>query len=95
MVLEVEQIWGKVVLVGHSWGGTVITDAGQNDKVTALVYVAAFAPNAGQSTADLGKGYPTPPGIARLVADAKGCLSLPPAAPAADFAQDVPTAKPP
>src|SRR3954467_4412681 len=36
---------GKVVLVGHSWGGTVITEAGQNDKVAALVYVPAFAPD--------------------------------------------------
>ena len=84
---------GKVVLVGHSWGGTVITDAGQADKVAALVYVAAFAPDAGQSTAELGKGYPVPPGIASLVADAKGYLSLPAAAVARDFAQDVPAAQ--
>ncbi len=84
---------GKVVLVGHSWGGTVITEAGQSDKVAALVYVAAFAPSAGQSTAELGKGYPVPPGIARLVPDAKGYLSLPPAALAEDFAQDVPPAQ--
>ena len=84
---------GKVVLVGHSWGGTVITDAGQDDKVAALVYVAAFAPDAGQSTAELGKGYPVPPGIASLVADAKGYLSLPPASLAQNFAQDVPAAQ--
>jgi len=38
---------GKVVLVGHSWGGTVITEAGNDPKVQALVYVAAFAPDAG------------------------------------------------
>lgn len=77
------------MLVGHSWGGSVITDAGQDDKVAALVYVAAFAPDAGQSTAEVGQGYPTPPGITKLVADAKGCLSLPPAAMAADFALGV------
>ena len=81
---------GKVILVGHSWGGTVITEAGQNDKVSALVYVAAFAPSAGESTLDVGKDYPTPPGIGKLVADSQGFLKLPPAALAEDFAQDVP-----
>jgi pimeloyl-ACP methyl ester carboxylesterase len=84
---------GKVVLVGHSWGGQVITEAGNNDKVAALVYVAAFAPSAGEAVQDLGKGFPTPPGIAKLVADPQGWLSLPPAALAEDFAQDVPAAQ--
>lgn len=84
---------GKVVLVGHSWGGTVITEAGAHDKVAALVYVAAFAPDAGQSTADVGKDYPTPPGIKKLVADAQGFLSLPPEALRDDFAQDLPAAQ--
>ncbi len=81
---------GKVVLVGHSWGGTVITEAGNHDKVSGLVYVAAFAPNAGQSTEELGKGYPLAPGISKLVADAEGYVTLPPDAIAKDFAQDVP-----
>ena len=49
---------GKVVLVGHSWGGTVITEAGNDNKVSALVYVAAFAPNAGQTSGEQGKGAP-------------------------------------
>ena len=80
---------GKVVLVGHSWGGTVITQAGTSDKVKALVYVAAFAPAEGQSSSDLGKDYPTPPGIAALKADAAGFLTLPAAALAANFAQDL------
>jgi pimeloyl-ACP methyl ester carboxylesterase len=84
---------GKVVLVGHSWGGTVITEAGDNDKVAALVYVAAFAPDKGQSTAELGKDYPTPPGITKLVADADGYLSLTGEAMAHDFAQDLPAAQ--
>jgi pimeloyl-ACP methyl ester carboxylesterase len=48
---------GKVVLVGHSWGGTVITEAGNDPKVQALVYVAAFAPDAGQSSAQQGEGF--------------------------------------
>jgi len=84
---------GKVVLVGHSWGGVVITEAGQDDKVAALVYVAAFAPDAGQSVGELGKDYPTPPGIAKLVADSKGYLTLPAQALAENFAQDVPAAQ--
>src|SRR6184192_1059439 len=46
---------GPVILVGHSWGGTVITEAGASDKVAALVYVAAFAPDVGESSNDLGK----------------------------------------
>ena len=81
---------GKVVLVGHSWGGTVITEAGADSKVAGLVYVAAFAPDAGQSTEEVGKGYAPAPGIGKLVADANGYLSLPAAALASDFAQDVP-----
>ena len=84
---------GKVVLVGHSWGGTVITDAGQHDKVASLVYVAAFAPDAGKSTAETGEGYPAAPGSKRFVADAEGFLSLPEAAMREDFAQDVPAAQ--
>ena len=84
---------GKVVLVGHSWGGTVITEAGIHDKVAALVYVAAFAPDAGQASAELGNGYAPSPGIGKLVADSEGFLTLPPAAMRDDFAQDVPAAQ--
>ncbi|BBY15839.1 alpha/beta fold hydrolase [Mycolicibacterium litorale] len=52
---------GPVVLVGHSYGGAVITEAGTHDKVTALVYIAAFAPDAGESVRSLG-GHPDAPG---------------------------------
>jgi len=52
---------GPAVLVGHSWGGTVITEAGVHPKVRALVYVSALSPDAGQTTAQLYKGYTTPP----------------------------------
>jgi pimeloyl-ACP methyl ester carboxylesterase len=81
---------GKVILVGHSWGGTVITEAGQNDKVAALVYVAAYAPDVGQGTRELSKDYAPTPGVQKLVKDSQGFLTLPPAALAEDFAQDVP-----
>lgn len=84
---------GKVVLVGHSWGGTVITEAGQHDKVGSLVYVAAFAPDAGKSTVETAGGFPAAPGSKRFVADAEGFLSLPEAAMREDFAQDVPAAQ--
>jgi len=52
---------GPTVLVGHSWGGTVITEAGTDPKVAALVYVAALAPDAGETTGQLYEGYTTPP----------------------------------
>ena len=89
----IEQAGGDVVLVGHSWGGTVISEAGNDPRVKALVYVAAFAPDSGQSTAERGKGYPTPPGIARLASGPGGYLHLPADAVASDFAQDLPPAE--
>lgn len=83
---------GKVVLVGHSWGGSVITEAGANDKVSSLVYIAAFAPDAGQTSAELGKDYPAAPGFAHIKADASGFLSLTKEGMAKHFAQDLPAA---
>lgn len=56
---------GQVLLVGHSYGGVVITEAGRNPKVAGLVYIAAFAPDAGESVDSLIKdpppGAPVPP----------------------------------
>jgi pimeloyl-ACP methyl ester carboxylesterase len=56
---------GPVVLVGHSYGGVVITEAGTHDKVATLVYIAAFAPDSGESVstliADPPPGAPVPP----------------------------------
>lgn len=49
---------GPAILVGHSWGGTVITEAGLHPNVAALVYIAALAPDAGETTARQYKGYP-------------------------------------
>lgn len=79
---------GPVVLVGHSWGDTVITEAGDHPKAQALVYVAAFAPGKEPSTLDLASAYPTPPGPASPQMDADGYLTLSPEAVARDFAQD-------
>jgi pimeloyl-ACP methyl ester carboxylesterase len=53
---------GKTVLVGQSWGGVVITEAGNDPKVSALVYVSAFAPDVGQSLATLAKSGPATEG---------------------------------
>jgi pimeloyl-ACP methyl ester carboxylesterase len=77
------------VLVGHSWGGAVITQAGADDKVKALVYVAAFAPDAGKSVNDILKQGPAPAWGASLRRDSAGFLTLPPDIVAADFAQDL------
>ena len=56
---------GPVILVGHSYGGAVVTEAGLHDKVTGLVYIAAFAPDKGESVntliADPPPGAPVPP----------------------------------
>jgi pimeloyl-ACP methyl ester carboxylesterase len=84
---------GKVVLVGHSWGGTVITQAGTSDKVKALVYVAALVPSEGQNSADLGKDYPPTEGIKTVKPDAAGFLYLPEDSVATNFAQDLPAAE--
>ncbi len=80
---------GDVVLVGHSWGGTVISEAGNDARVKALVYVAAFAPDSGQSTADLAGRYPAPPGSAGIAKTADGYLYLPSKSVREDFAPDI------
>ena len=80
---------GPVLLVGHSWAGMVITQAGTNPKVRGLVYVDAFAPSVGQSAGDLGPGFPTPPGI-KTLKQSDGYLWLPPSAVIEYFAPDVP-----
>jgi pimeloyl-ACP methyl ester carboxylesterase len=58
---------GPTVLVGHSWAGTVISEAGADPKVSALVYVSARAPDAGEDYAALAARFPTPPANAGLV----------------------------
>jgi pimeloyl-ACP methyl ester carboxylesterase len=82
---------GPVVLVGHSYGGVVITEAGNNDKVKGLVYVAAFAPDTGESAMDLAKK--TPSASTAIKATPDGFLYLDPAHYRADFAADVPATK--
>src|SRR6266568_6882266 len=55
-----------VLLVGHSYGGVVISEAGNDPKVAGLVYVAAFAPDANQSITEISKPFPPPPGLSKV-----------------------------
>lgn len=80
---------GPVILVGHSYGGVVITQAGVNPKVAASVYVAAFVPPKGQSANGLSKGQPPPPWASSIKTDSGGYLSLTPEGIAKYFAQDL------
>jgi pimeloyl-ACP methyl ester carboxylesterase len=58
---------GPAVLVGHSWGGTVVSEVGSDAKISALVYIAARAPDAGEDFVKLAGQYPTPPARAGIV----------------------------
>ncbi|HVK72563.1 MAG TPA: alpha/beta hydrolase [Kofleriaceae bacterium] len=81
---------GDVILVGHSYGGVVITEAGTEEKVKALVYVAAFAPDADESINDLGKGAPPPPWLPTVGFDEAGFGFIPLDTVTKYFAQDLP-----
>jgi len=80
---------GPVLLVGHSYGGIVITEAGNDAKVTGLVYISAFAPDEGQSALSLNALVPATPVGAEVRLNA-GFLSLTPEGILNDFAQDLP-----
>ena len=83
---------GPTVLVGHSFSGMIVTEAGMHPNVSALVYVAARAPDAGEDYTALAKTYPTPPASAGIVFDGdEGRLSE--QAFLRDFAGDLPEAK--
>src|SRR6202023_3260748 len=82
---------GPAVLVGHSYGGAVITEAGNHPKVAALVYVAAFAPDTGESCATIEQALP-PAGTGIKQTD-DGYFCIDPEVFAADFAADLPADK--
>jgi len=83
---------GPTVLVGHSFSGMIVTELGVDPKVSALVYVAARAPDTGEDYAALAKQFPTPPASAGIVFDGdEGRLTE--AAFLQDFAGDLPAAK--
>jgi pimeloyl-ACP methyl ester carboxylesterase len=85
----IEKQDGPVVLVGHSWGGSVITQAGVSSKVASLVYVAAFAPTVGESTLDLIKQAAPSPENGTLPPDEKGLIYYDKAKFRPGFAADV------
>ena len=80
---------GPVMLVGHSYAGVVITEAGNDPKVVGLVYVAAFAPADGESINSVSKPYPPAPLGSELKLDAQGFLTATPKGIAEDMAQDL------
>lgn len=88
----IEQQPGDVVLVGHSYGGNVISLAGNDPKVKALVYVAAFGLDEGETIAALGKGQAPPPWQAALKPDSAGFLWMPAEVVSKYFAPDIPAA---
>lgn len=81
---------GQVVLVGHSYGGAVISEAGGDARVAALVYVSAFAPDDGESINDMISPYPAGAWQAGLTPDSAGYLSLATSAYQTYFAADLP-----
>src|SRR5579862_9410898 len=88
-VLDMQQ--GPTLLVGHSYGGVVITEAGNAPDVVGLVYIAAFIPDQGESALSLLSTAPAANNDAHATKD--GFLYIDPAAFAADFAADLPPAE--
>jgi pimeloyl-ACP methyl ester carboxylesterase len=84
---------GPVLLVGHSYAGMVITEAGVDPKVAGLVYVAALIPKLGQSVVDVNTPFPAAAGGAEIRPDSAGYLSMTFKGIEEDFAQDAPSAE--
>lgn len=82
---------GPVVLVGHSWAGVVITEAGSDEKVKSLVYVAAYAPDRGESLQSKASKFPAPEGRNNFVKDPDGFLRIDDEGIRKYFAADLPS----
>jgi pimeloyl-ACP methyl ester carboxylesterase len=80
---------GPAILVGHSYAGFVVTEAGNAPNVAGLVYVSSYGPDQGESHDDLVKRFPSPPGVSIVRLDEDGFLSLQRDKFAEMFAQDV------
>lgn len=80
---------GPVVLVGHSYGGAVISEAGNNPKVARLVYVAAFAPDTGESLGNTAKNFAPPPVASEVRPIEDNYVVLTRKGVTEDFAQDL------
>jgi pimeloyl-ACP methyl ester carboxylesterase len=88
----IDQQEGPTVLAGHSWGGTVVSEAGADPKVSAMVYVAARAPDAGEDFVALSAKFPTMPVRAGIL-NQDGWTTISEQAYLDDFANGVPHAK--
>lgn len=84
---------GPVILVGHSWGGMVVSEAGNDPKVVGIVYIAAIVPDVGQSANDVLKPYPPTPGLGHMTPDSSGYLSLTRQGIFEDFVPDLPASE--
>lgn len=91
--LAIAQAQGLVVLVGHSYGGVVITEAGTDPKVAGLVYITAFAPDKGESVASLIQNPPPGAPVPPILPPVNGYLFLDKSKFRASFAADVSEAK--
>jgi pimeloyl-ACP methyl ester carboxylesterase len=87
----IDQQTGPVVLVGHSYGGSVITDAGADSKVSALVYVAALQPDAGEASGQLLQKFAAPNNAMRATPDK--FFFIPPAQFPETYAEDLPASE--
>jgi pimeloyl-ACP methyl ester carboxylesterase len=85
-----DQLDGSAILVGHSYGGAVITEAGQHERVAGLVYITAFAPDKGESVSTLIGGFPTDGPQPPILSPQDGFLFLDRDKFAESFAADVP-----
>lgn len=84
----IAQVDGPVLLVGHSYGGAVLSEAGNEPNVVGLVFVAAFAPDAGESPGGITEQHP-PAAFGNIAPDSDGYLWVTPAAFHESFAQDL------
>jgi len=80
---------GPALLVGHSYGGAVITEAGNAPNVVGLVYIAAFAPEAGESLGEIAQAAPPPAGAVNVAPDSDGLVWINPAKFRESFCQDL------
>jgi pimeloyl-ACP methyl ester carboxylesterase len=85
----IDRVEGPVLLVGHSWGGFVITEAGAHPRVKGLVYVAAFAPDKGDTIPSLSARF-APTKLSEYLKETNGVLTVSKAGVAEAFAQDLP-----
>jgi pimeloyl-ACP methyl ester carboxylesterase len=85
----IDQLDGPVVLVGHSYGGVVVSEAGTSDKVKSVVYIAAFAPDKGESVSSLIANPPEGASVPPILPPVDGFLFLDKTKFAASFAADV------